>query len=392
VSAEAPWPRAASGRRLGRRRTVLLALGAACIVAALVFRSWLAAEARAVVVLASISRTPVLTWVVDGLTRTPHVEEANVAGRPATVVRPGGHGPWPALIFVNGLTPLGRFHPKVEALARGLARAGYLVVVPDLPGLRRAEVTERTLAATIAVTRAVARRSDVRHGRVGLIGVSAGASLALLSAERPGVAERVSLVAGIAPYADLRDVLRLATTGVYAENGRLVGYEADRFLLLATARTLIANLPPGDDRSRLLAALPGNGSGARNPLAGIAADGAELRPAARAALALLRNRVPRRFDRLYARLPADVRAAIRHLSPIAGVSRLRARVELVSSPHDAYFPLAEPRRLVAADPDVHLTVTRSLDHALPRLSLRDVRDLFRFDGFMVRSLRAASAS
>jgi hypothetical protein len=36
---------------------------------------------------------------------------------------------------------------------------------------------------------------------------------------------------------------------------------------------------------------------------------------------------------------------------------------------------------------VHVTVTRTLDHAIPRPSLRDLLDLVRFDGFVVRSLR-----
>jgi hypothetical protein len=38
---------------------------------------------------------------------------------------------------------------------------------------------------------------------------------------------------------------------------------------------------------------------------------------------------------------------------------------------------------------VHVTVTATLDHAVPRPSIRDLRDLFRFDGFVVRFLHLA---
>jgi hypothetical protein len=34
-------------------------------------------------------------------------------------------------------------------------------------------------------------------------------------------------------------------------------------------------------------------------------------------------------------------------------------------------------------------VTRSLEHAIPELSLRDVRDLRRLDGFLLRALGEA---
>ena len=38
-----------------------------------------------------------------------------------------------------------------------------------------------------------------------------------------------------------------------------------------------------------------------------------------------------------------------------------------------------------------MTVTSTLDHAVPKLSLSDIGDLGRFDGFMVRYLRTAAA-
>jgi hypothetical protein len=76
------------------------------------------------------------------------------------------------------------------------------------------------------------------------------------------------------------------------------------------------------------------------------------------------------------------------LSPLDGASRLRAPVELASPPHDKYFPLAETRALAGAATHTHvrLTVTSTLHHAVPSLSLSDIADLWRFDGWAVRSL------
>src|SRR5207244_11427798 len=96
----------------------------------------------------------------------PRAEETIIAGQPAMLVRPGAGRSWRAIVFVNGVTRLGRHHPDVERLARALARAGYLVAVPDPPGLRQGTLTLRTLAATTPVVRAVPERPDVRGERL----------------------------------------------------------------------------------------------------------------------------------------------------------------------------------------------------------------------------------
>lgn len=379
-------------RRLLRPRPVALALLLAAVVAVIVYRPWIGAQARAFVVLSITLKTPFLAWAVRVATDEPRAEETVVAGVPTTVVRPGGGDRWPVLVFVNGATARGRHHPAVQRLARGLARAGYVVLVPDLPGLARGEISDRTVAATVAVARAAADRPDVRGGRVGLVGVSVGTTLALLAAEDPALAERVSVVAGIAPYTDLAKVVRLATTGLYREGGRLVRYRHSSFVALAVARSLVSGLPAGRDRRLLVARLRAVDDDAHDPLAGLRAlSTAHLSPAARAVVELLANRDPRRFDKLYAALPVQLRAGIERLSPLSAARRLRAPVVLASAPHDKYFPLAESRALARAATGVELTVTPTLAHAVPKPSFGDLAGLFRFDGFVVRALHASSA-
>jgi pimeloyl-ACP methyl ester carboxylesterase len=359
------------------------------LVGGIVFRSTVVAQARAFVVLATTLDPPVLAWTVRQLTDEPEAEEIFLARVPTTFVRPDGRGPWPAVVFVNGATRRGRHHPHVRRLARGLARAGYVAVVPDLPGLRKGEITVRTAMRTIAVVHAVSERPDVEEGRVALFGVSVGASLALLAAEEPGLARRVSVVAGIAPYTNIVEVIRIATTGFYRADGRLLPYEAESFLSLVVARSLAAALLPGRDRSRLLGRLRAVDDDAPAPLGVLRGPWtSELGRRARSVVILLRNRDPRRFDRLYARLPRSFRARMRRLSPIVAARGLRAPVEIASAPHDKYFPLSESRGL-ARQAQVRITVTSTLEHAIPEASPSGVADLFRFHAFIVRALRRA---
>jgi len=361
----------------------VIALGAGAIVAVVDERSWPAGQLAAVTVLATTEHTPFLRWVVAVLSKEPRIEETLVAGARSTVVRPGGGTRWPAIVFVNGATREGRHHPQVQRLARGLARAGFLVVVPELPGLRLGEITPSTTAATVRIAEATADRPDARGGQVSLYGVSVGASLALLAAETESLASRITVVGGEAPWVDLKRIVRLATTGYYG-NKR---YETDPYALLAIGRSLAAGLPSGTGRLRLVRELEAVSDDAADPMAALSrtayADGT------RALVDLLLNREPTRFEELYASLPSRVRAAVRSLSPLLHARRLAAPVELASSPHDSFFPPAESHALARASSRVHVTVTSTFDHAVPRPSLREIGDLLRFDGFVVRFLRKA---
>ena len=325
-------------------------------------------------------------------TAEPRLEEIVVAGVSTTLARSGRARPCSVLVFVNGVTAQGRRHPDVQRLARALARAGFLVLVPDLTGLARGEITERTVAAAVAVGCAAADRPEALDGRIGFLGVSVGATLALLAAEDRRLAERISAVAGIAPYTHFVNVVRLATTGTYPSGKALDRYPVPAFLGLVVARSLAAGLPEGAERELFRATLATVEADALDPLAELRRlPRAGLSPSALAVLDLILNRDPGRFDPLYAALPAEMRAAGARLSPLAGAERLRAPVELASAPRDKYFPPAESRALARAAPGIRVTVTSALAHADQRIALRDLRGLAELWGFGVRALRSLAS-
>jgi acetyl esterase/lipase len=347
------------------------------------------APLRALVLLAVVLDVPVLARVVGALTREPRVEELEVDGVAVEVLRPPDERPRPAWLFVNGAHPERRREPVVSRLARGLARAGFVVFVPDIPGLGEGRITPRTLSATDAMVRWAAAREDVRGGRLALIGASTGAGLAVLAAGRPELAPRVSVVAAVAPYADLRKLICLATTSAYGESGAFSRYEVTDLHRQVVARSLVAALPPGPERELLLEELDRVEADGANPLEALL--GADVKSAdAQRVLALLANREPERFAELYDALPPSILLFLDELSPLRVAASLRAPIEVVVPPSDVYFPLGEAEVLAAALPNVRLTVTRTLDHTRPSLSLARVRDFAAFLGFVVRGLRAAA--
>jgi len=359
-------------------------------VLTVVFWFHIIAQARATIVLSSVLETPVVMPVVEAVTREPAVEDGYVAGNPALIVRPGGDGPWPAIFFVNGTVQEGRELPEVRRLAEGLARAGYLVVVPDLPGLRSDELTPETVSETVRVARVVAGSPEASGGRVGLVGVSTGATLALLAAGDPEARESVAVVSGVAPYSEIRNVLNVATTGYYRHDEKLVPYETDPFLSYVAARSLVAILPEGEDREKLTSELEEVYRYDPDPLTDLRDRSTnDLSPEAESVVELLANRDPECFEGLYDALPEGMREDLDELSPLTGTGQIIAPVELVSGPQDKFFPVSESYAVYRIAPDLRVTVSEALDHAELSFSIREIPAFLRMNGFVIRSLREA---
>jgi acetyl esterase/lipase len=348
------------------------------------------AQVRLLATAATVSRIAPARRTVGAVTSEPRLADGQVAGLPCVIARPGAGRHWPAIVFVNGVTARGRDHPAVVRLAYALARTGHLVLVPEPPGLSVGEIGDDTVAGIAAVVAEAAAREDNGSGRVAVLGVSVGASLALLAAQHARLAQRVSVVAGIAPYSDLSRIVELATTGHYPAADGGFAYPTPPFLRLVVARSLTLGVASAVDRARLRAALAPVGIEDPDPLAALRAiPPGEVEPATGSLIELLLNTDPARTPALYDALPGRIRRGIDRLSPITHGDRLRAPVEIATAPTDKYFPLAETQALAAAAADVRVTVTSTLAHAIPDLSFATLAELLRLDGFAVRVLEKA---
>lgn len=269
------------------------------------------------------------------------VTRQEIAG-PADLYR-GPDAPEAALLVVPGAAEAGRRDGRLVAFAADLARADFLVMVPELAGSDPLRVSAADAEAVAAAVLRLTEAAGVP--RVGLVGVSYAAGPALLAALRPEVAERVAFVAVIGGYHDITAAVTYMTTGFYAAPGgawvRGPVDERARWLFLRANADRVA---PAD--TALLRTIAERRL--RDPLAPVDALTGDLGPEGRAVWRLLSNDDPEAVPDLIAALPDSLRQEIAALD-LAGrdLSGLTADVVLIHGRDDPLVPHTESASLAA---------------------------------------------
>jgi len=298
--------------------------------------------------------------------RAPVVEHVLVPGQEAEIAAdlylPGACEARGGLVLVPGFTPQGKDDPRIVWLGRLVARTGFVVLVPDLPGLRSLHAREADVEGMVDSFRFLAGQgARVRPDRVGLMGISYGAGPTLIAAADPRIVAQVDFVLSLGGYFDLVDVIGFVTTGHYAWQDHR-GYIPPS--PHARGRFLLANLDLVQDQrdqeilGRVSQVLLNGGGDPGVP------DG-DLSPWAASLLTLLMNGDPVRVRSLVERLDPRVRERITYLSPARVIDRVRAHLLVIHGLEDDFIPYTESLRLAAAAPDparVRLAITRLLTH------------------------------
>jgi fermentation-respiration switch protein FrsA (DUF1100 family) len=275
------------------------------------------------------------------ITSPPSVEPLAAPGAAEVDLwRPGGRdpGPWPGLLLVHGLTPDGKQDSRLAWTADRLARAGFLVAVPEVPGLRAQHLRPDDAGIIRGAFERLTAHPRLGREPVAIISVSVGLGPVALALGAPAMAERVGLLLTLGGYGDARELVRYFTTGAYAFGESRGRATVDPALAIAFVARNPDLVPDPRDRAVVLDVLAG-----RPPTS-------EPGPAGRAILALLQNRDPERVDALLAALPLETRQLLDTLSPARHLGHGSARLLLVHGRDDPAIPFSESLRLAAAAP------------------------------------------
>lgn len=346
-------PRRAPGRA---RRLALLAAAAAALAVA-----WAALVPAGRVAVRTLLFMPdlmppvavrPLTWVTRDPVRTevriaPSVGPSTPAAAPPTaaappsapaaagwaadVYVPAGRGPFPAIVVSLGINQAARDDPRVRKLGDGLARLGFVVVIPANDDLRAERLTPDAVAMLVAAFDHLAARPDVDRSRIGLFGVCIGASLALLAAEEASIAGDVAWVAWFGGYHRLETLIAAVVSrsrprpavacppgAACPPPGTIEPWAVDPLSERVVRAALAAWVAPSADG-------PG---------------GADVGAAAARAL-LARGATYDEALRALASLPPAARARLAALSPATRLDALRAPLYTMSDVGDPLVPSSE---------------------------------------------------
>jgi len=149
---------------------------------------------------------------------------------PMDVYIPAGAGSGsrlPAVVLALGVHAQPIDSPEVIQIASAISRLGVVVGVPDSSALRNLEITPAEPGHLADAVLALSQRPEVDGSRVGLAGFSAGASMALIAAADPRIADQLRFVSSFGGYADATRLLVDVATNTTITDGVTTTWRAD---------------------------------------------------------------------------------------------------------------------------------------------------------------------
>ena len=257
--------------------------------------------------------------------------------------------PLAALVLVPGLAENGKDDFRLVALATTLARARFLILVPDLPNLRALKVRpEDSQGIADAFVYLQAQPELPSQSPAGIGAFSYAVGPAVLAALDPTIREQVNFVLGVGGYYDLTQVITFFTTGYFQKEEQWHYLEPNRYgkwvFVLGNAERLTDPV----DRTMFSAIAKRK---LANPHADINDLITHLTTDARSLLELIENKDPERTPALITQLPDSILSELNMLDlATKDLSQLHAQLILLHGTDDSIIPYTESLKLAAAVP------------------------------------------
>ena len=300
-------------------------------------------------------------WFVGEPTRRPVVYASGGSEENADLYVPAAGGKHGAVLLFLGVNPAGKDDERVVNLAKGLARAGLVVMIPWSDRMTQKRVAVEEVENLVAAFRYMQTLKEVDPDRLGMGGFCVGASLAAVAAQDDRIRDEVQFVNFFGGYYDARDLVKsvVAESRFYGDDSAV--WEPNRLSVEVVASHLVEAVTDPDERALLSARFEGG-----SPDADVNEEA--LSPEARAVSALLSGPSLEEAEGLLAMLPERALADLAAISPSEGIDRLSARTLIMHDRQDELVPSEESRRMaeaMRAGGDVYYTEFSFFHHVDP---------------------------
>lgn len=244
------------------------------------------------------------------------------------------------LVVAHGVHYQGIDERRLVPFALELARAGLVVLTPELRDLADYRITSHgveTIGA--AVTWLAGQRDLVEERKVGVLGFSFAGGLALVAAADPRFCDHIAYVTSVGGHHDLERVLEFFARDAIATPAGIRRQKAHEYGLVVLIYGELARFVPEPDRATMRQALRAWLREDRELAREIAARATT--PEAEQLFDRVANHRLHEIAPEVERLIAERRPALRALSPRGRLHAIRAPVYLLHGSSDSVIPASE---------------------------------------------------
>jgi len=283
----------------------------------------------------------------------------------ADLYLPGPEGRWGGILLNHGVIDTGKDDPRLKRFATVLCQVGFVVIVPDLKGMRSFRIAPSDVDEIRAAFSHFLSRPEVRSDSCGLFGFSYGAGPTIIAACQREVREKVRFVVSFGGYYDLKNVLSFIATGYFEFQGKRYfrkPQEYGKWVFLANNLDWVES---SEDRAVLRKILKLK---LRDENAPIDSFFPQLGGEGRNVLNLLSHADPSQTESFVRKLPPAIRSSMADLSMSHVLKDLRADLILAHGEDDDLIPFTETLRLAQAAPHsgkVYMRILKTFSHIDP---------------------------
>lgn len=274
-----------------------------------------------------------------------------------------------AILLTHGIIETGKDDPRLIRFAHSLARSGFVVLVPDLLGMKSLRVRLSDVDDIVASFRFLSSlNNQVDKEKMGLLGFSYGAGPTFMAAAHPSIRNQVKFITSFGGYFDAINVIRFITTGYYEyrdEKGFLRPEPYGKWVFFVNNLDYVER---ESDRKILKEIFKQEESGQAGERKEIQTLLKGLSPEGQALYELLVNKDPYRVEGLFEKTDRKFQDYLQRISLSQVIPSIDAYMLIGHGTTDPLIPYTESLRLADAVRDgsrVHVTILKLFSHVDP---------------------------
>ncbi|MDP6558984.1 MAG: hypothetical protein QF619_02415 [Candidatus Binatia bacterium] len=310
-----------------------------------------------------------LAWI----TRTPSVSVVSIPVDDRTIKADLYHRPdmkqKAAILLTHGIIESGKDDPRLIRFALSLARCGFVVLVPELRGMKSLRILLSDVDDIVASYRFLrSLEREVDREKMGLMGFSYGAGPTFMAASRPSIRHQVKFVVSFGGYYTPLNLIRFITTGHFQygdEEGYLKPEPYGKWVFFINNLNYVESK---EDRRILQGIFREEQMGGIKNSEKFQKLHKSLSDEGRALYGLLVNKDPAQVEGLFRQTDARFRDYLQKISLESVVPSIDAYFLMGHGTADPLIPYTETLRLADAVEDesrVHLAILRMFTHVDP---------------------------